>query len=116
MSKLKEVEGNKQVFKSEKKATDTLCCGEEIRCFDCGCSIKMSEEEIENGSLLSYTDEGEDFFVFKCDDCFSKNKEIANYKECEIYTRIVGYLRPVKQYNPGKQQEYKERKEYKIEE
>lgn len=30
-------------------------------------------------------------------------------KECEIYTRIMGYFRPVSQYNKGKQSEYNER-------
>ncbi|MGB9703173.1 MAG: ribonucleoside triphosphate reductase [Candidatus Micrarchaeia archaeon] len=30
--------------------------------------------------------------------------------ECEVYSRIVGYLRPVKQWNPGKQEEFKDRK------
>jgi ribonucleoside-triphosphate reductase len=32
--------------------------------------------------------------------------------DCEIYTRIVGYLRPVKQWNKGKQAEYAVRKTY----
>jgi ribonucleoside-triphosphate reductase len=32
--------------------------------------------------------------------------------ECEVYSRIVGYLRPVSQWNPGKQQEFKDRKTY----
>ena len=34
--------------------------------------------------------------------------------ECEVYSRVVGYLRPVKQWNPGKQAEYGERKEYTV--
>lgn len=29
--------------------------------------------------------------------------------ECEVYSRVVGYLRPVKQWNKGKQQEYGDR-------
>jgi ribonucleoside-triphosphate reductase len=29
--------------------------------------------------------------------------------ECEIYSRIVGYMRPVSQWNEGKQQEFKDR-------
>ena len=33
--------------------------------------------------------------------------------ECEVYSRVVGYLRPVGQWNPGKQQEYEDRKEFK---
>ncbi|MEK7095322.1 MAG: ribonucleoside triphosphate reductase [Patescibacteria group bacterium] len=32
--------------------------------------------------------------------------------ECEVYSRIVGYLRPVGQWNEGKQAEYAIRKEY----
>jgi len=38
---------------------------------------------------------------------------LTNFRECEVYSRIVGYLRPVKQWNPGKEQEFKERKEFK---
>ena len=30
--------------------------------------------------------------------------------ECEVYSRVVGYMRPVKQWNLGKQQEFKDRK------
>lgn len=32
--------------------------------------------------------------------------------ECEVYSRIVGYLRPVKQWNLGKKEEFKLRKTY----
>jgi ribonucleoside-triphosphate reductase len=35
--------------------------------------------------------------------------------ECEVYSRVVGYLRPVKQWNKGKQAEFAERKTYKVE-
>lgn len=31
---------------------------------------------------------------------------------CEVYTRIVGYLRAVANWNPGKEEEYKLRKPY----
>ncbi|MDH5770172.1 MAG: ribonucleoside triphosphate reductase [Candidatus Bathyarchaeota archaeon] len=30
--------------------------------------------------------------------------------ECEVYSRVVGYLRPVDQWNDGKQEEFKQRK------
>ena len=33
--------------------------------------------------------------------------------ECEVYSRVVGYLRPVGQWNLGKQQEFKDRKTFK---
>jgi anaerobic ribonucleoside-triphosphate reductase len=35
--------------------------------------------------------------------------------ECEVYSRVVGYLRPVNQWNAGKQAEFEERKEFKAE-
>jgi len=42
---------------------------------------------------------------FECPDCKA---------ECEVFSRIVGYLRPVKQWNDGKQSEFAMRKEYKV--
>lgn len=30
-------------------------------------------------------------------------------QECEVYSRIVGYLRPVSQWNKGKVSEYEDR-------
>jgi ribonucleoside-triphosphate reductase len=35
-------------------------------------------------------------------------------KECEVYSRIVGYLRPVSQWNNGKKEEFNLRKTYKL--
>jgi anaerobic ribonucleoside-triphosphate reductase len=35
-------------------------------------------------------------------------------EECEVYSRIVGYLRPLKQWNRGKQEEFKMRKMFKV--
>ncbi|MEZ0537722.1 ribonucleoside triphosphate reductase [Caldicellulosiruptoraceae bacterium PP1] len=35
-------------------------------------------------------------------------------KDCEVYSRVVGYYRPVQCWNKGKQEEFKFRKEYKI--
>jgi len=34
--------------------------------------------------------------------------------ECEVYSRVVGYLRPVKQWNKGKKEEFRERKTYQV--
>ncbi len=44
---------------------------------------------------------------FTCPECGS---------ECEVYSRIVGYIRPVKQWNKGKQAEFKLRKTFVIDE
>ena len=42
-----------------------------------------------------------------------KNEQCPRCKaECEVYSRIVGYLRPVKQWNVGKKEEFKLRKTY----
>jgi len=35
-------------------------------------------------------------------------------KECEVYSRIVGYYRPVKRWNKGKQDEFKLRKTFSV--
>jgi len=41
-----------------------------------------------------------------CPECAKQN----NQTECEVYSRIVGYLRPVDQWNDGKQSEFNDRK------
>lgn len=84
-------------------------------CHDCGKKIEIKGENIENGLQLFYDDQGEKISVFKCNDCYSQNKSLSNFKECEVYSRIVGYLRPVSQWNKGKKQEYNKRKEYLLE-
>ncbi len=45
---------------------------------------------------------GEHMLCPKCED------------ECEVYSRVVGYLRPVQQWNKGKQQEFGGRKMFKV--
>ena len=35
-------------------------------------------------------------------------------EECEVYSRVVGYLRPVKQWNRGKQEEFKMRRMFAV--
>lgn len=32
--------------------------------------------------------------------------------DCEVYSRVVGYIRPVQQWNKGKKKEFKDRKEF----
>jgi ribonucleoside-triphosphate reductase len=41
---------------------------------------------------------------FTCPDC---------HGECEVYSRVVGYLRPVRQWNDAKQAEFSLRKTFK---
>ncbi len=33
-------------------------------------------------------------------------------KNCEVFSRVVGYFRPVQRWHDGKQEEFKDRKEY----
>ena len=44
---------------------------------------------------------------FRCPECG---------EQCEVYSRVVGYIRPVQQWNKGKKKEFSDRKEFKIEE
>ncbi len=46
---------------------------------------------------------------FKCPESNGKGK---CGKECEVFSRIVGYFRPVQNWNVGKQEEFKDRLEY----
>lgn len=88
---------------------------EKIICHDCKKEIEAENGEIKDGFALVYDDGGEKISIYKCKECFEKNPSLNNFKKCEVYSRIVGYIRPVQQWNEGKQQEYKERTEFKSE-
>ena len=83
-------------------------------CHDCGKKLSVENEEIKDGVLLAYENKEEVIKVFKCDDCFAKNKSLTNFQPCEVYSRVVGYIRPVQQWHKGKKQEYGERAEFKM--
>lgn len=38
----------------------------------------------------------------------------ARRTECEVYSRVTGYLRPVQQWNDAKQQEFHDRVKFKV--
>ncbi len=42
---------------------------------------------------------------FKCPECGA---------DCEVYSRVVGYIRPVQQWNKGKKKEFQDRTEFVI--
>jgi len=81
-------------------------------CHDCGKEIIVKDENIENGVLLSYNDSGEVINILKCNECYAKDASLKNFRKCEVYSRVVGYIRPVHQWHEGKKQEYNERKEF----
>ena len=83
-------------------------------CHDCQKEILVRNKTITNGVLAIYKEGDKNFPVLKCKSCFEKSPELRNYQNCEVYSRIVGYLRPVQQWHIGKKEEYKERKEYKL--
>lgn len=95
-----------------KKAKDQKVKNE--TCYDCGCLIKFEGDNIKNGHYLVYQDGSQKISVLKCKSCYQKNPGLTNFRNCEVYSRVVGYLRPVQQWNDGKQLEYQKRKEYKI--
>ena len=92
-------------------------------CHDCSAPVNVLCAANEDGNIIVsggalYTPKigtppTEQLF-FKCDACFEADKTLRNWRKCEIYSRVVGYLRPVKQWNKGKVEEFKQRKEFVI--
>ncbi|MDD4746992.1 MAG: anaerobic ribonucleoside-triphosphate reductase [Salinivirgaceae bacterium] len=58
--------------------------------------------------------EQESFELVKSDLLYRKQREHHQcptcQADCEVYSRIVGYMRPINQWNNGKRQEFKDRK------
>ena len=44
--------------------------------------------------------------------CHTCQESLKGLVDCEVYSRVVGYLRPIQGWNKGKKQEFKERKVY----
>jgi hypothetical protein len=88
-------------------------------CHDCGkhvaVSIIVNEEGaiiINGGSIYQVKQGYEKIYFFKCDKCFTEDHTLRNWRKCEVYSRVVGYLRPIQQWNKGKKEEYEMRKEF----
>lgn len=91
---------------------------ENQKCTVCGCAVTVTasiyegatpdkpEIRITGGAVLKR----KGVYLYKCPGCYEKDKVFR--QECEVYSRVVGYLRPVKQWNPGKQAEFKARKTF----
>lgn len=93
------------------------------KCHDCQHDINI---------VVGHSDDGKSYNVFggalyrvhngkdektylKCEECFEKDNLLRNYKVCEVYSRVTGYLRPVSYWNIGKKQEWGMRKKYNME-
>ena len=90
------------------------------KCKDCSKEITVLivvEEtgfKISGGTVYKIHDsedyKGVEKFIVKCNECYKKERLLTNFQECEVYSRIVGYLRPTNQWNPGKLAEFKDRR------
>lgn len=79
-------------------------------CHDCGGKTSVIIADEVSGGAVYQPDPSEEKFFVKCDECFQKNPELNFYRDCHVYSRVVGYLQPVEKWNPGKQAEWKDRR------
>jgi len=86
-------------------------------CHDCGAHVEVEASVSEDGTIIvsggavyKVKERKDVIYFFKCDGCFKGNPTLTDYVNCEVYSRVVGYLRPVQQWNKGKKAEYKMRK------
>ena len=84
-------------------------------CHECGCQVKVTASPRQDGIHVnggSVYEPEENRFLLKCDDCFQKDPVLRNFQDCEVYSRVVGYLRPVNQWNDAKSAEFGDRKTF----
>jgi len=82
-------------------------------CHDCKEDVKVTATLMADGIHIgggSVYEPDAEKFMMKCDDCFGKDPLLRNYQNCEVYSRVVGYLRPVNQWNDAKREEFRDRK------
>lgn len=82
-------------------------------CHDCSADTEVRATPVPEGIRIEggsvYEPETNKFFI-KCGDCYERDAVLKNYQNCEVYSRVVGYLRPVAQWNDAKQEEFENRK------
>ena len=96
----------------------------EGKCHDCSRAVKVKVCEDEETGMLTIVGGAvynplvgmppTERIYLKCDVCYDKDRVLRGFRECEVYSRVVGYLRPVKQWNEGKAAEWGERKVFKV--
>lgn len=77
-----------------------------ITCHDCGLKVRSGAE------YMPYT-VGTDEYA-KCKACYKKDPVLRNFRNTEVYSRVVGYIRPVNQWNKGKKTEFVDRKVFSV--
>jgi len=85
------------------------------KCHDCKKEVSIDLEISTGGEVFStgafwHIEEVGNFF--KCEACLLEEPYLKNFRPCEVWSRVVGYLRPIKQFNKGKQEEFRERKNF----
>ena len=100
-------------IKKQLETTDRIEYGG--KCHDCGKGVKVrifrDDKEaivIEGGAVYNPLRQ----IFLKCDNCFQKDSVLRNWRQIEVYSRVVGYIRPVSGWNKGKIEEFKQRKEF----
>ncbi len=86
-------------------------------CHDCQCDVEVTAALETDGIYIkggSVYEPEKNEFIMKCDMCYGKDPVLSNYQDCEVYSRVVGYLRPVGQWNDGKSAEFNDRKSFTI--
>ncbi len=104
------VERLHQLFDEQPENADLIWQG---ACHDCRRPVTVSAIPRSDGIHISggsvYEPQANRFFL-KCEACFAKDPALHDFQDCEVYSRVVGYLRPVAQWNDGKQAEFRDRK------
>jgi len=103
-----------ELFAADPDKDEIVITGE---CHYCKKPVTVTVRKIEDGFIVYggavyEPDRGSGKFFLKCDECFEINPVLTDYQECEVYSRVVGYLRPVSQWNDGKQAEFSMRKTF----
>lgn len=81
---------------------------EKIICHDCGKTLKKGNEFVR----FEKTEASD---LIKCRECYEVNPIMENYKECDVYSRVVGFHTPIQRWNAGKTEEWKDRRTFVIE-
>jgi len=84
-------------------------------CHDCHREVRVTATPMPDGIHIqggSVYEPAKGRFFLKCDDCFKKDPVLRNYQDCEVYSRVVGYLRPVGQWNDAKFAEFGDRRTF----
>ena len=86
------------------------------KCHDCKQEVTVSADQLEEGVRIEggAIYEPEDKIFLKCPKCFAEDRVLRNFRETEVFSRVVGYMRPVSSWNSAKQEEFGLRKNYKV--